>query len=181
MAGHPCATGTFEMYCAAMGRDDLLTTRASRRRPRGWLTARSSTARSGTGCEAIRTSTALEHTLADAGFAMGVVRTVREVAATDWATDRGAIAAVSDRRGGTVRIPNSPWRFSAASARARGAPAYRGEHNRDVLAELLGLDDAELDRLEARGVLRAGSPATCPTADRATADRSTPAEIPPTA
>ena len=91
----------------------------------------------------------LEQVLGQAGFAMGIVRTVREVAESDWAAERGAIASVSDRDGGTIRIPNSPFRFSAASARARGVPAYRGEHNREVLSELLGLDAVELDRLEA--------------------------------
>jgi hypothetical protein len=35
----------------------------------------------------------------------------------------------------------------------RGEPRYRGEDNRDVLRELLGLDDAALDELTAAGVL----------------------------
>ena len=67
---------------------------------------------------------------------------VREVAASDWAIEaRARSPRCRTVGGGTIRIPNSPWRFSAASARARGVPAYRGEHNREVLAELLGLDD----------------------------------------
>ncbi len=158
IAGHPCAAGTFEMYCAAMGRDEM------RHDPRFATEAERLVHREelyGAVRDWVRSHTdlaLLEHTLADAGFAMGVIRTVREVAASDWATARGAIASVSDRRGGTIRIPNSPWRFSAASARARGAPAYRGEHNREVLAELLGLDDRELDRLEAGGVLSSRVP-----------------------
>ena len=40
----------------------------------------------------------------------------------------------------------------------RGEPRYRGEDNRAVLAELLGIDDAELDRLEAIGVLSSRVP-----------------------
>jgi hypothetical protein len=40
----------------------------------------------------------------------------------------------------------------------RGEPRYRGEDNRAVLGELLKLDDAELDRLEADGVLSARLP-----------------------
>ena len=82
---------------------------------------------------------------------MGVLRTVREVADSDWARERGAIVEVPDRGGGTIRIPNSPWHFSAADTGVRGQPAYRGEHNREVLAELCGLSEAELDRLEADG------------------------------
>ena len=30
---------------------------------------------------------------------------------------------------------------------------YRGQHNRDVLKELLGAEDAEVDRLAADGVI----------------------------
>ncbi|WP_410959498.1 CoA transferase, partial [Salmonella sp. SAL4432] len=72
----------------------------------------------------------IEDTLAEHGLAMGVLRTVNEISTTDWAEARGAIVEVDDRSGGTLRIPNSPWRFSGAETGVRGAPAYRGEHNR---------------------------------------------------
>jgi hypothetical protein len=39
-----------------------------------------------------------------------------------------------------------------------GEPRYRGEDNRAVLAELLGLDDAALDGLAERGVLSSRVP-----------------------
>jgi len=158
IAGHPCGTGSFEMYCAAMGRDDLrndprFATEAGRLAHREELYgAVRDWVRSHTDLEV------LERVLASAGFAMGVVRSVREVAASEWAIARDAIASVPDRGGGAIRIPNSPWRFSAASARARGEPAYRGEHNRQVLAEMLGLGGDELDRLEETGVLSSRIP-----------------------
>jgi len=159
IVGHPCAGGTFELYCRAMGRTDLgedprFATEADRLTNReelygvvrDWVRAQDDVG-------------ALERRLADAGLAMGVVRTVAELADTPWATDRGAIAEVDDRGGGTVRVPEAPWRFSSTPARARGGPAYRGEHNRDVLAELLDVDAATLDRLEADGVLSSRVPA----------------------
>ena len=96
--------------------------------------------------------------LAEHGLAMGVLRSVREVADSDWAREREAIVEVPDRGGGTVRIPNSPWQFSDAESGVRGQPAYRGEHNREVLAELCGLGDEELDALEADGVLSSRLP-----------------------
>ncbi len=153
IVGHPCATGTFELYCRAMARPDLRddprfgteADRLARREElfgivRDWVRAQHDVA-------------ALERTLADAGLAMGVVRTVAELAATPWAEARGAVAQVDDRGGGTVRVPNAPWRFSSTPAGARGRPAYRGEDNREVLADLLDLDDDAIDRLEADGVL----------------------------
>jgi hypothetical protein len=42
----------------------------------------------------------------------------------------------------------------------RGEPRFRGEDNRDVLSELLGYDDATIDRLEADGVLSSRVPSS---------------------
>jgi len=101
----------------------------------------------------------LETALARGGLVMGTVRSVHEAGDTAWARERGAVVEVDDRGGGTLRLPNSPWRFSEASSGVRGAPAYRGEHNRAVLAEWLGSKDADVDALEAAGVLSARLPA----------------------
>ena len=66
---------------------------------------------------------------------------------------------VDDRNGGTVRIPNAPWKFSGApDVGVNGIPKYRGEDNREVLAELLGLDSDALEQLEADGVLSSRLP-----------------------
>ena len=121
IAGHPCAAGMFERFCSVMGRDDLVadprfTTEADRLAHRSEIY--------GAVRDWVRSYTdlaSLEQTLAAAGFAMGVVRTVKEVADSDWAHARGAIAHVPDRRGGTVRVPNSPWRFSRSTARPGGS------------------------------------------------------------
>ena len=85
---------------------------------------------------------------------MGTLRTVAEFAATDWATETGAVVEVSDRGTGTIRLPQAPWTFSdAPDVGVRGEPRYRGEDNRAVFAELAGVDEATLDRLAADGVL----------------------------
>ena len=80
---------------------------------------------------------------------MGVLRTVREVADSDWARARGP----SSRCPTAAAAPSASRTRRGSSARptpgVRGQPAYRGEHNREVLAELCGLADEELDRLEA--------------------------------
>jgi crotonobetainyl-CoA:carnitine CoA-transferase CaiB-like acyl-CoA transferase len=44
-----------------------------------------------------------------------------------------------------------PVSFSETPGRV-GAPCVRGQHNRSILAEI-GCDDAEIDRLEAAGVV----------------------------
>jgi hypothetical protein len=80
------------------------------------------------------------------------------VCATEWADAREVTVKVPDRGDGTIRIPNAPWRFAGSDVRTSGEPRYRGEDNRAVLGELLALDDAELDRLEADGVLTSRIP-----------------------
>ena len=85
-------------------------------------------------------------------------RSVAEVCATDWASEREATVNVPNRGDGTFRIPNAPWRFAGSDVRAGGVPKYRGEDNRDVFSELLGLDAATLDQLEAQGVLTSRVP-----------------------
>ncbi len=81
------------------------------------------------------------------------VRTVPELAATEWAAERGAFVPIDVGQGEEVVVPQSPWRFSDADSGVQPIVGYRGEHNRDILQRMLGLADAEVDRLEAEGVL----------------------------
>lgn len=101
---------------------------------------------------------ALDAELRRARLVMGVVRTFNEAAATDWASEREAIVDVTDRGDGTFRVPNTPWRFSEATSGVHGEPAYRGEHNRDILRDLLAMSDEEIERLEIDGVLSSRVP-----------------------
>jgi len=158
IAGHPANDGTFGQYIAAMGREDLrddprLATTADRIENLHVLIDALQV-----WAATVPDETAIEAAFEAQGLAMGVLRTVQEVAESDWAEERGAIVAVDDRGGATVRIPNSPWHFTDATSGVRGRPAYRGEHNREVFGELLGLDGAALDRLEADGVLSSRGP-----------------------
>ncbi len=102
---------------------------------------------------------ALDIQLRRARLVMGVVRTLTEAAATDWSRSRGATVDVSDRGDGSFTVPNTPWRFSQSKSGAHGEPAYRGEHNREILKDLAGLSDDEIDKLEADGVLSSRVPA----------------------
>lgn len=161
VAGHPAERGTFDFFMAAMGRPDLLTDErfatvgarlAHFDELRAEIEAFARTVPDGETFEEIFS----QHQLA-----VGVLRSAREIADTEWAAARDAVVEVSDRGSGTVRIPNAPWRFSdAPGVGVHGEPRYRGEDNRAVLGELLGMDDAELDRLERDGVLSSRGPAS---------------------
>ncbi len=89
------------------------------------------------------------------------VRTVPELAQTEWATERGAFVEVAAGADGVpLTVPQSPWRFGGADAGAQRGTVVgeRGQHNREVLTELAGLDSAALDVLEADGITSAGPP-----------------------
>ncbi|MGH9135197.1 MAG: CaiB/BaiF CoA transferase family protein [Ilumatobacteraceae bacterium] len=159
VSGHPAERGTFELFVNALGRNDLVDD------PR-FADVAMRVANLDELRDEIMTTAA---TIADAGeferrfaehrLAVGVLRSVREVCDTEWARQRRAVVEVSDRGGGTIRVPNAPWRFSdGPDVGLHGEPRYRGEDNREVLCELLGLDDAELDRLEATGILSSRLP-----------------------
>ena len=66
---------------------------------------------------------------------------------------RGMVREVTDPFAGTFKIPGFPIKYSDAPPELDLATAMLGEHNRAVLAELLGYDNATIDALEADGIL----------------------------
>jgi crotonobetainyl-CoA:carnitine CoA-transferase CaiB-like acyl-CoA transferase len=153
IGGDPLLRDNFACWCRAMGREDLkedprFVDHSSRKAHRDELIAIFAEWVAG-----FDDLDELGRRLEAGGHAYGIVRTLAEIGESEWARSRGVIAEVSDRGDGVFRLPNAPWRFSDAEAGVRGVPAYRGEHNREVFQELLGLSDSELDDLEARGVL----------------------------
>jgi crotonobetainyl-CoA:carnitine CoA-transferase CaiB-like acyl-CoA transferase len=144
---------TFPLYIGAMRRADLASdprfaTAESRKRNivdlyrivQDWILTFDSLA-------------TLDAQLDEAKLAFGVVRDVRDFASSEWSTWWGAIEEVDNRAGGIARVPGKPWRFSSDKLEHPGLPAFRGEHNREVLAEL-GLSQEEIDDLVRRGVMK---------------------------
>lgn len=158
ISGHPAERGTFDRFVEMMGSPELIDD------PRF--------ASVGTRLEHLDEIVSLLRvwalTCADAdviegaaevhGLAMGVLRSVRDIADSDWAAETGAIVSVPDRSGGRMRVPNAPWVFGEGTPGVRGEPRFRGEDNVEVLHELLGLDDAAIAELAADGVLSSRLP-----------------------
>jgi CoA:oxalate CoA-transferase len=99
------------------------------------------------------TLTGLLEKLARAKLACAPVVSLRDALLSDLATERELLTPVSDRRGGTRTVVRSPARFSASRNEVRGPAPLPGEHSSEVLRELLGYGDAQLDQLAASGVL----------------------------
>jgi crotonobetainyl-CoA:carnitine CoA-transferase CaiB-like acyl-CoA transferase len=159
VSGHPAERGTFDFFIAAMDRRDLAAD------PR-FVDVASRLTNFDALCEIIREFAAtipdaavFEEQFSKHQLAVGRVRQPGELAETEWARERRAVADVDDRGGGAIRVPNAPWRFgSSPDVGVSGVPKYRGEDNRTILADLLGYDDDRLDRLEADGVLSSRIP-----------------------
>jgi len=159
VAGHPASKGNFEMYIGAIERPDLagdarFATVASRLEHLDDLVCL---------IEAYAATVAsaddLERQFSKFKLAVGTVRSVRDVCASDWAAERAAVVSVDDRGGGTYRVPNAPWKFSdGPDVGVRVTPRYRGEDNADVLRDVLGMSDADIAALGDSGVLSSHLP-----------------------
>jgi len=88
-------------------------------------------------------------------IACAAVVTLREALTGDFARERGLLLDVDDRRGGTRPVTRLPYRFSDAELRGGRAAPLRGEHNAEVLREVLGANDERIAELTAVGVLLA--------------------------
>ena len=73
-----------------------------------------------------------------------------ELAATDWARDRGLIAEI--RPG--VPVPAKPFAMGDADVGVTPRSARLGEDTRSVLADDLGLDDDEIAALIHQGAVQ---------------------------
>ncbi len=158
ISGHPAENKTFDFYMATIGRDELcaephFADTAGRLHHldeiHDLLHAWAAT---------MPSADTIEEAASRNKLAVGRLRSVHDVCSTDWAAEREVVVEVSDRGDGTIRIPNAPWRFEGSDVRVAGSPRYRGEDNRAVLSELLGVSDDALDALEADGVLTSRLP-----------------------
>ena len=91
--------------------------------------------------------------LADAGVPAGPINNIDSVLAEPQALHRGLPASIPDDLNGSIPTVASPLRLSQTPVRADLPPPRLGAHSREVLAEILGLDDAELDRLAGTSVI----------------------------
>jgi CoA:oxalate CoA-transferase len=136
IAGSPIYSPMFMRYCAMMRRGDLLrdprfatanlrrqNLRALLAEIRAWLST-------------FDNLDQLQAQVSEAGLAVGTVRTVSEFAASEWASEWNAVVDVDDRSGGSVKMPGNPWIFSKSNLPTPGIPAFQGEHNGEILAEL---------------------------------------------
>ncbi len=152
---------SFRVMVAAMGREDLQADPRFARIEDRVLHRDELEAVFGAWVSQFDSAEAVEAAIGVKSVMAAEVRTVNELAKTDWADERGAfVDAVAGTAAVPITVPQSPWRFADARAGAAHGVVVgdRGQHNREVLADLADLDDATIDKLEADGVISAGAP-----------------------
>jgi crotonobetainyl-CoA:carnitine CoA-transferase CaiB-like acyl-CoA transferase len=99
----------------------------------------------------------LDAQLDESKIAIGVMRSLKELAETEWATYWGAVREVSDRLGGNYHLPGHPWHFSESTPDETAPAAFQGEHNEAILREI-GLTQVEIDECVATKILICNNP-----------------------
>ena len=160
VSGHPAEKGTFDLFVKAMNRPELLQDPRFVDVENRLKHLDDVVAEIREWAKSVQTAQEIEDVMAQSGLAMGVMRTMKEIAATEWADVRNALIEVDDRSGATFRVPNSPWVFSASDTATQGAAKFRGEDNEMVLGELAGLTHDEVVQLTEAGVLSQRVPRT---------------------
>ena len=161
VSGHPAERGTFDRFCAAMGRTELTEDPRFVDVPARMQNIDALKAEITAWARTVSDPIKMEEIMSPYELAVGVLRSAREICDTDWAEARDVVASVSDRGGGHVRIPNAPWRFSRGpEVGVHGEPRYRGEDNFAVLNSILGLSAAQVAELEEHGILSQRVPDT---------------------
>ncbi|MBX9702144.1 MAG: CoA transferase [Acetobacteraceae bacterium] len=138
--------------CTALGCDDLgedprLATTAGRREHRATIEARIAAV------TPTRTVAEWEALLAAHDVPHAPVLGVNAALAQPHAAARGMVETVEHPTAGALRLLGRPIKFPGAEQPPLAPPPRLGEHAAAVLADWIGLDEAEVARLRERGVL----------------------------
>ena len=104
---------------------------------------------------AFRTKTTVEwvEALDQYNIPCGPLNTIAEAAALPQVAEREMLPEVQHHTFGNVRLANSPVKLSRTPAGIRGTSPDMGQHSREVLSEMLGLDASVLEDLVGRKVV----------------------------
>ena len=88
-----------------------------------------------------------------AGLPCGPINTVPEVFQHPQREARGLIQQAEHSSAGQVSLTGFPYKLSRTPAEIHQAPPTLGEHNREILVDLLGYSSSEYQELQEMGVI----------------------------
>ena len=92
-------------------------------------------------------------TLADARVPVAPVHRMDEVFQDPQILAREMIVEIEHPQAGMVKMPNFPVKFSETPGEVATPAPLLGQHNEEILAELLGYNREEVDKLKEEGIL----------------------------
>jgi crotonobetainyl-CoA:carnitine CoA-transferase CaiB-like acyl-CoA transferase len=143
---------TFERFCRAFGQEHLLADERFATNPKRVANRQAVTdtltpvMRSRTTAEWIDQLEALK-------IGCGPINTLQQVFADPHVKARGMVVEMPHASGETVKVIANPVKLSATPPDYRSPPPLLGQHTVEVFSELLGMNEAEIADLKARGII----------------------------
>jgi crotonobetainyl-CoA:carnitine CoA-transferase CaiB-like acyl-CoA transferase len=91
--------------------------------------------------------------LSEANAPSGPINDFRQVFDDPQIRHRGLVRTIAHPLSGTMKVVGNPLRFSETPLEYKRPPPLLGEHTAEVLHDVLGLDDGEIERLAQEGVV----------------------------
>lgn len=91
--------------------------------------------------------------LEEAGLPCGPINTVPEVFRHPQAANRNMVQEVDHPSAGRIKLTGFPYKLSRTPASTRLTPPGLGEHNQEILQDLLGYDQEKIKTLQEQGVI----------------------------
>lgn len=91
--------------------------------------------------------------LDEADVAAAPVYTVEEILSDPHVKDRGLVVEVDHPKMGKIKLLRSPFRFSDMPTDPRSRPPLYGEHTLEILNDVMGASESEIESLRAEGVI----------------------------
>jgi CoA:oxalate CoA-transferase len=146
------STDQWPLFCVAIDHPELID---DERYATGWLRTQNYDALIPVLEEAMAQKTTAEWVdiMGEFGLPCGPVQDIAQVANDPQMAARDMFIEVPHPVLGSVKMAGNPIKMSRTPAEPKGAPPVLGEHSGDVLSQLLGVSQEQVDALRAEGVI----------------------------
>ncbi|MBR0649942.1 CoA transferase [Roseomonas terrae] len=143
---------TFERFCKAFGQEHLLADERFATNPKR-VANRDLVTQTLTPVMKTRTTVEWVEALEAQKIGCGPINTLKDVFADPHVQARNMTLEMDHGSGATVKVIANPVKLSATPPTYRSAPPVLGEHTDAVLSGILGMGEAEIAALRAKGIL----------------------------
>ena len=91
--------------------------------------------------------------LEGSGMPYAAINDVKDTLEHEHMKARGMVVEVAHEGCGSVKLVNSPVKYSETKTKIKSAPPMLGQHTDELLAEVLGMSGQEIEALKSQGVV----------------------------